>query len=97
MFIRDYLLWIMLESTASPRLNKIARQILFTYCPFSYEVRQRVQSNPLYGELLRRHDVKCQQHLSHLTKLCQKLRNEGTQVPETIEQEVEYYKKQLPT
>ncbi|MDE5893562.1 MAG: hypothetical protein K2H45_11630, partial [Acetatifactor sp.] len=34
MFIRDYLLWIQLESTASPRLNKIARQILFTYCPF---------------------------------------------------------------
>lgn len=97
MFIRDYLLWIMLESSASPRLNKIARQILFTYCPFSLEVRQKVQSNPLYGELLRRHDVQCQQHLSHLNKLCQKLRNEGTQVPETIEQEVEYYKRQFPT
>lgn len=97
MFIRDYLLWIMLESSASPRLNKIARQILFTYCPFSYEVRQKVQSNPLYSELLRRHDVHCQQHLSHLNKLCQKLRNEGVQVPDTIEQEVEYYKRQLPT
>lgn len=97
MFIRDYLLWIMLESSASPRLNKIARQILFTYCPFSYEVRQKVQSNPLYGELLRRHDVQCQQHLNHLNKLCQKLRNEGTQVPETIEQEVEYYRRQFPT
>lgn len=97
MFIRDYLLWIQLESTASPRLNKIARQILFTYCPFSREVRQKVQSNPMYGELIRRHDVQCQQHLSHLNKLCQKLRNEGTAVPETIEQEVEYYKRQLPT
>ena len=97
MFIRDYLLWIQLESSASPRLNKIARQILFTYCPFSYEVRQKVQSNPLYGELLRRHDVQCQQHLSHLNKLCQKLRNEGTPVPEAIEQEVEYFRRQLPT
>ncbi|MDE6518829.1 MAG: cyclic nucleotide-binding domain-containing protein, partial [Acetatifactor sp.] len=29
MFIRDYLLWIQLESTGSPRLNKISRQILF--------------------------------------------------------------------
>ncbi len=97
MFIRDYLLWIQLESTASPRLNKIARQILFTYCPFSREVRQKVQSNPMYGELIRRHDVQCQQHLSHLNKLCQKLRNEGTPIPETIEQEVEYYKRQLTT
>lgn len=93
MFIRDYLLWIMLESSASPRLNKIARQILFTYCPFSSEVRQKVQSNPLYGELLRRYDVRCQQQLNRLNKLCQKLRNEGTRVPETIEQEVEYYRK----
>ena len=97
MFIRDYLLWIQLESTASPRLNKIARQIMFTYCPFSREVRQKVQSNPMYGELIRRHDVQCQQHLSHLNKICQKLRNEGTAIPETIEQEVEYYKRQLPT
>lgn len=95
MFIRDYLLWILLESSASPRLNKIARQILFTYCPFSVEVRKKVQSNPLYGELLRRHEVQCQQHLNHLTKLCQKLRNEGAAIPETIEQEVEYYKGQL--
>ncbi len=97
MFIRDYLLWIQLESTASPRLNKIARQILFTYCPFSREVRQKVGSNPMYGELIRRHDVQCQQHLSHLNKICQKLRNEGTAIPETIEQEVEYYKRQLTT
>lgn len=92
MFIRDYLLWIQLESTASPRLNKIARQILFTYCPFSAEVRGKVQSNPLYGELLRRYEVKCQQQINRLNKLCQKLRNEGTAVPETIEQEVEYYR-----
>lgn len=97
MFIRDYLLWIQLESTASPRLNKIARQILFTYCPFSVEVKKKVQSNPLYGELLRRHDVQCQQQLNRLTKLCQKLRSEGTAIPETIEQEVEYYRGQLLT
>ncbi len=70
---------------------------MFTYCPFSREVRQKVQSNPMYGELIRRHDVQCQQHLSHLNKICQKLRNEGTAIPETIEQEVEYYKRQLPT
>lgn len=97
MFIRDYLLWIQLESTASPRLNKIARQILFTYCPFSPEVRQKVQSNPMYSELIHRHDVKCQQRLSHFNKLTQKLHNEGTRVPEAIEQEIEYYKRQLPT
>jgi len=97
MFIRDYLLWIQLESTASPRLNKVARQILFTYCPFSREVRQKIQSNPLYGELLHRHDVQCQQRLSHLNKLCQKLRNEKVAVPEAIEREVAYYKRQLTT
>lgn len=97
MFIRDYLLWILLESSASPRLNKVARQILFTYCPFSLEVRQKVQSNPLYGDLLRRHELQCQKRLSHLNKLAQKLRNEGAVVPETIEQEITYYRNQLPT
>ncbi len=95
MFIRDYLLWILLESSGSPRLNKIARQILFTYCPFSASVCEKLSTNPLYAELLRRHDVQCKQRLHHLDKLCQKLRSEGKNIPETIQQELDYYKSQI--
>lgn len=97
MFIRDYLLWILLESSGSPRLNKIARQILFTYCPFSRDIREKLKTNPLYTELLQRHDIQCQQRLHHLNRLCQKLGNEGKNVPETIRQEISYYVSQIQT
>ena len=35
MFVRDYISWIQYEGQGSPRLNKVARTILFSYCPFS--------------------------------------------------------------
>ncbi len=95
MFIRDYLLWILLESSGSPRLNKLARQILFTYCPFSAATCQKLQNNPLYADLLHRHEIQCQQRLHHLGKLCQKLQSEGKAIPETIEREVNYYASQI--
>lgn len=95
MFIRDYLLWILLESSGSPRLNKIARQILFTYCPFSAGVCEKLSTNPLYADLLRRQEVHNRQRLHHLDKLCQKLRSEGTPIPDTIQQEVDYYTAQI--
>ena len=34
-FIADYLSYIKFESAGSPRLNKVSREILFTFCPFS--------------------------------------------------------------
>ncbi len=95
MFIRDYLLWILLESSGSPRLNKIARQILFTYCPFSAGVCEKLSANPLYADLLHRQEVHYRQRLHHLDKLCQKLRSEGTPIPDTIRQEVDYYTAQI--
>ena len=35
MFVTDYIMWMRYESGGSPRLNKVSRNILFSYCPFS--------------------------------------------------------------
>lgn len=84
MFVRDYVTWIVFEGTGSPRLNKVARNILFTYCPFSKAVRDKLKANPLYKEILDRYDVRNAQKLHHMDNLYQKLQKNATPIPEEI-------------
>lgn len=87
MFIRDYIVWIMFEGSGSPRLNKVARRILFTYCPFPSDICESLKQNPLYTELMTRYELKKAQRLHHLDGLIRKLRNGGTPVPGSLERE----------
>ena len=47
-FVKDYQNWMKYESKGSFRLNRAAREILITYCPFSKEIRKTLAANPLY-------------------------------------------------
>ncbi len=84
MFVRDYVSWITFEGKGSPRLNKVSRTILFSYCPFSKEVRNVLATNPLFRELLERYKVKNVQKLHHLENVEQKLRNNRAEIPEEL-------------
>ena len=90
MFIRDYESWILYEGSGSPRLNKIARSILFDYCPFSKEIRDKLKANPLYKEMMERYDVKLAQRIHHYDNLFQKLKNIGASVPPEIQSQRDY-------
>lgn len=86
MFIQDYIVWLCYESAGSPRLNKVARSILFTYCPFIREIRNKLTINPLYRDIVDRYDIRNAQKLHHMNNLYQRLSNMGKQVPEEIEE-----------
>ena len=90
MFIRDYESWILYEGSGSPRLNKIARSILFDYCPFSKEIRDKLKANPLYKETMERYDVKLAQRIHHYDNLFQKLKNMGASIPAEIQGQRDY-------
>ena len=90
MFIRDYESWILYEGTGSPRLNKIARAILFDYCPFAKEIRDKLKANPLYKEMMERYDVKLGQQIHHYDNVFQKLKNIGAQIPPEIQSQRDY-------
>ena len=90
MFIRDYEIWILYEGTGSPRLNKVARSILFDYCPFSREIRDKLKANPLYKETMERYDVKLGQQIHHYNNLFQKLKNMNAKIPPEIQKQREY-------
>ena len=90
MFVRDYMIWVLFEGAGSPRLNKVARQIMFTYCPFPEDICTTLAQNPLYADLLDRRRIKVAQGLHHLDVLTRKLQNGNIPVPETVTQE-RYY------
>lgn len=90
MFIRDYEAWILYEGTGSPRLNKVSRNIIFTYCPFSKEIRNRLMANPLYKETMSRYDIKLSQKLHHYDNVFQKLKNAGTPIPKELQDQYDY-------
>jgi hypothetical protein len=82
MFVRDYLQWIMFESNGSPKLNKVVRNILFLYCPFSEMICQKLMSNPLYVDLLTKRAGVIRNKMHQLTILEQKLALETGLKPE---------------
>ncbi|MBR5163361.1 MAG: Crp/Fnr family transcriptional regulator, partial [Schwartzia sp.] len=56
-FIADYEMYILNEAFGLPRLNKIAREIVFRYCTLSKKFRKSMASNPQYQPLLERWGV----------------------------------------
>ena len=53
-FVIDYVLWVRNECTGSMRLNKVAREVLASYCPFAKEIRERLASQPLFEEAMQK-------------------------------------------
>ncbi|MCM1026557.1 MAG: hypothetical protein NC432_08970 [Roseburia sp.] len=90
MFVRDYVIWVLFEGSGSPRLNKVARRILFTYCPFPAPLAATMEQNPTYTELMERQKVLASQRVHRLEMLKQKLRNGNTPIPATLEAEINY-------
>lgn len=87
MFVQDYIIWILYESAGSPRLNKVARNILFTYCPFPKDIRTALATNPIYRDILDRYNIRNAQKLHHIELLRQKLNSSKGSVPDEIERE----------
>lgn len=51
-FVYDYIIWMKFESAGAIRLNKVARRLLATYCPFSKDIRSRISSQPIFEEAM---------------------------------------------
>lgn len=93
MFIRDYIVWILFEGNGSPRMNKVARKIFLTYCPFPKEIRETLSSHPIYKELLERQYIKRAQAEHRLKNVIQKLLNSGHAIPEELLRQKEFLEK----
>lgn len=92
MFVMDYMMWIAFEGKGAPRLNKLARAILFTYCPFAVSARNTLRQHPLYKDLIERYQLTLNQKQHHLDMLCTKIEKTGADIPEEIQRQREFLK-----
>ena len=53
-FVVDYENWIKHESKGGLILNKPAREILATYCPFKRELREKISEQPMFRDAMAR-------------------------------------------
>ena len=92
-FIADYLAYVKFEAASSPRLNKVAREILFTFCPFAKELREKIGDNPQYTELINHYNSRIGNLAKPVTNIIHKLQKEEIPIPEEVTKQLEHLRK----
>lgn len=92
MFVQDYISYILYEGNGSPRLNKVARQILFEFCPPDATGIERLSKNPTYAEIIKQRQFKQEQKLQRYDGLERKLLRETGGIPLSLKREIDFVK-----
>lgn len=90
-FLMDYEAWIKNESNGSMKMNKVAREIVATYCPFEKELRTKLNAQKPYEVAQARsyrNALKKKQEFELKIKAIQKV---TADVPEEILETYSYY------
>lgn len=90
-FLIDYELWIYYESKAALKLNKVARLILATYCPFSKEIREKLKTNAAFEEALMKHQRNFGEKKREWEMRIKRRENKNLEVPKEFYDTYNYY------
>lgn len=90
-FTADYESWIRYESKGGIRLNKVVREILYTYCPFNKETRDNLVKSPMFQDAMGRFHKnklkKAREIESHIIAL----EKSNITVPKEVKDTLEFY------
>ena len=89
-FMSEYELYVQQEAFGLPKLNKVAREILFRYCTFSKKFRNSMAANPQYQNLISRWTALQEAKLRSLKTLTVKVAKLTDEMPAEIKKEEEY-------
>ena len=89
--MKDYENWIKFEAKGSFRLNKVARNILFTYCPFGAGIREELKDNPMYQDMFNRFQIQNQRKIKRLNALYNRYTEKGGEITPALQANREYY------
>lgn len=91
-FVLDYENWIKFESSGAVRLNKVAREIIATYCPFSTVIRGNLAGQPVFDDASARFERNLKKKIYDLENHYRNLTNTGVVISEEMEETLKYYK-----
>lgn len=90
-FLIDYELWIYYESKAAMKLNKVARLILATYCPFNKEIRENLKTNAAFADALMMHQKNFGEKKREWEMRIKRRENKNLEVPKEFYDTYNYY------
>ena len=90
-FVLDYLSWIKNESRGGMRLNKVAREIFSTYCPFNVEIRKKLITQPLFEEAMAKYRLQKNRKIKELNMRYQNYKNKGIEILPSMEKTLNFY------
>ena len=90
-FVKDYQNWIKYESKGSFRLNKVARAILFKYCPFSADIRRKLKANPMYSDMFEKYEILKERKVRHMQAWYDRYEKKGGVINEALQENREFY------
>ena len=91
-FTMDYETWIKTESTGAMRLNKVAREMLATYCPFAAELRANLTRQIAFEDAFARNVRERTKKVHELELRYKALENKGVVLPDELKNTMEFYK-----
>lgn len=85
-FTRDYMDWILRESTGVVKLNRVAREILYTYCPFADDKAKDILEQTTFRDAARRYIVERGKREKQMISVLRKYEKSNMDVPEEVEE-----------
>lgn len=85
-FVRDYTDWILREAAGARKLNRVAREILFTYCPLSPQIAEGLVSQNAYADAARRYMTEKGKREKMINTAIHRFEKAGLEVPPEVEQ-----------
>lgn len=90
-FVIDYEVWIKSESKGAVRLNKIVREIFATYCPFTKKLREKMQTQPLFTEAMKRFQREKARKIKEIDARYRALEKDNIEIPEVLLETQRFY------
>jgi len=90
-FVKDYVNLMKYESKGSFRLNRIARDILVRYCPFTKEIRTELKGNPMYTSSMSRYEIETTKKMQRITGVYEKYKKAGGTITQELRDNLLFY------
>ena len=90
-FVKDYVNFMKYESKGSFRLNRISRDILVRYCPFTKDIRAGLKENPMYTSSMSRYEIETAKKMQRIVGVYEKYKKAGGVITQELRDNLLYY------
>jgi CRP-like cAMP-binding protein len=89
-FSQDYIAWLNFEYEGKIKLNQVARDIFYRYCPFPADIRKEMAKKPLYADLENKYQNRKHKELLKMETKKRKFEKAGKPIPLELQDYIDF-------